>query len=170
MALQQAGKARRPPREIAEGLAAAAVALDGVASASVAGPGFVNLVLDDSWFVAALAGVLGDGDFLQAASALWTAARYAIPALFVISNNRGNLTDVAHQETMARQRDRPAENAAIGQLIDEPAVDLCGIARAQGVAAAGPVAKFGDLLPALEAALSVVENGQPYLLDVLVMR
>ena len=46
-----------------------------------------------------VAGILGDGDFLQASGALWTAARYAIPALFVISNNRANLTDVAHQET-----------------------------------------------------------------------
>ena len=64
VALQLAGRTRRPPREIAEELALAAAALDGVASASVAGPGFVNLVLDDSWFARTLSSVLAaDGDF-----------------------------------------------------------------------------------------------------------
>ena len=63
VALQLSGSARRPPREIAEELAAAAAELDGVARASVAGPGFVNLELDDGWFVSTLAGVLEDRDF-----------------------------------------------------------------------------------------------------------
>ena len=61
VALQLAGRTRRPPREIAEELAAAAAGLDGVAKASVAGPGFVNLDLDDSWFSETLASVLGAG-------------------------------------------------------------------------------------------------------------
>lgn len=115
-------------------------------------------------------GILGDGDFLQASGALWTAARYAIPALFVISNNRSNLTDVAHQETIARQRGRRIENRGIGQHIDEPVIDLHALALAQGVAAAGPIQRFGDLIPALETALAIVESGRPYLLDVLVDR
>ena len=61
VALQLAGRLRRPPREIAEGLALAARALDHVASASVAGPGFVNLELTDAWFTQTLASVLADG-------------------------------------------------------------------------------------------------------------
>jgi thiamine pyrophosphate-dependent acetolactate synthase large subunit-like protein len=117
-----------------------------------------------------VAGVLGDGDFLQGATALWTAARYGIPALFVISNNRSNLTDVAHQETMARVRGRPIENRGIGQHIDDPPVDLCALARAQGVEATGPVEKLGDLAPALERALAAVEAGRPHLVDVVVQR
>ena len=117
-----------------------------------------------------VAGILGDGDFLQGATALWTAARYGIPALFVISNNRSNLTDVAHQVAMARLRGRPVENSGIGQHIDEPAVDLCALARAQGVEATGPVETRGDLAPALERALAAVEAGRPHLVDVLVQR
>jgi thiamine pyrophosphate-dependent acetolactate synthase large subunit-like protein len=113
-------------------------------------------------------GILGDGDFLQAATALWTAARYEIPALFVVSNNRANFTDVGHQETMARRRDRPVENCRIGQEIDNPPVDLAAIARAQGVAATGPIERHGDLAPALETALDVVAGGKPYFLDVVV--
>lgn len=115
-------------------------------------------------------GILGDGDFMQAASALWTAARYAIPALFIISNNRSNYTDVAHQKTMARQRARPLQNSGIGQHIDDPAIDLAALAVAQGVAAEGPITRYGDLLPALEKALSVVADGRPYLLDIRVYR
>ena len=113
-------------------------------------------------------GILGDGDFMQGASALWTAARYGIPALFVISNNRSNHTDVGHQELMARQRGRPVENRWIGQRIDEPAIDFAALARSQGVAATGPVERFGDLAGALDEALDAVALGKPRLLDVVV--
>ena len=113
-------------------------------------------------------GILGDGDFMQGASALWTAARYGIPALFVISNNRSNHTDVGHQELMARRRGRPVENRGIGQRIDEPAIDFAALARSQGVAATGPVERHGDLAEALDEALDAVALGKPRLLDVVV--
>ena len=113
-------------------------------------------------------GILGDGDFMQGATALWSAARYEIPALFVISNNRSNHTDVAHQELMAKQRGRPIENRWIGQQIDEPAIDFAALARSQGVAATGPVERFADLAGALNEALDAVALGKPYLLDIVV--
>lgn len=69
VALQLSGRLRRPPREIAEELALAARALDFVATASVAGPGFVNLELKDAWFTATLAGVLEEGDRFGGGSA-----------------------------------------------------------------------------------------------------
>ena len=112
--------------------------------------------------------ILGDGDFMQGGSALWTAAHYRIPVLFVVSNNRSNFNDEVHQEAMAKERGRPVENRWIGQRIDDPALDLAGYARAQGVGAAGPVETVGALAPALEAALAQVEAGEPYLLDVIV--
>ena len=112
--------------------------------------------------------ILGDGDFMQGGSALWTAAHYKIPVLFVISNNRSNFNDEVHQEAMAKERDRPVENRWIGQRIDEPALDLAGFARSQGVAANGPIETVGALAPALEAAIAAVEAGAPFLLDVVV--
>jgi arginyl-tRNA synthetase len=57
-ALRLAGTRRRPPRELAEELAAAAAGLDVVERAAVAGPGFVNLFLRDEWFVSALEAML----------------------------------------------------------------------------------------------------------------
>ena len=69
VALQLAGKTRRPPREIADELVLAASAIDGVEQASVAGPGFVNLELADTWFTQALASVIAAGDQFGGGSA-----------------------------------------------------------------------------------------------------
>jgi arginyl-tRNA synthetase len=55
IALRTAAAARRPPRELAAELAAKAESLPQVERAEVAGPGFVNLHVGDSFLVAALA-------------------------------------------------------------------------------------------------------------------
>jgi arginyl-tRNA synthetase len=60
-ALRLAKERRRPPRDLAEELAAAARTLPEVASAEVAGPGFVNLRLADAWFADALGEVVAAG-------------------------------------------------------------------------------------------------------------
>ena len=51
--------------------------------------------------------ILGDGDFLMTSNALWTAAKYQIPLLVVVLNNRSYYNDEEHQERMARARQRP---------------------------------------------------------------
>jgi arginyl-tRNA synthetase len=53
-ALRAAKASRRPPRELAEELAANVLAVDEVERAEVAGPGFVNLWLGDRFFAEAL--------------------------------------------------------------------------------------------------------------------
>lgn len=68
--------------------------------------------------------VVGDGDFLQGATALWTAVHYRTPALIVVANNRSHLNDELIQER-----------------IDEPAIDIAALARGQGVAAEGPITR-----------------------------
>jgi arginyl-tRNA synthetase len=62
VALRLAGTRRKPPREIAAEIAAAAEGVSVVERAEVAGPGFVNLFLRDEWFATALGEILGDGD------------------------------------------------------------------------------------------------------------
>ena len=61
VALRIAPERGRPPRELAEELAAKAAALPGVERAEVAGPGFVNLFLEPAWFGEALAEALEAG-------------------------------------------------------------------------------------------------------------
>jgi thiamine pyrophosphate-dependent acetolactate synthase large subunit-like protein len=110
--------------------------------------------------------VLGDGDFMQGNTALWTAAHYKIPVLVIISNNHSNFNDEMHQETVAKDRDRPVENRWIGMRISEPNIDLGALSRSLGVDAGEPISRMGDLLPALEAGLKKVEAGEPYFIDI----
>ncbi|HEY5897310.1 MAG TPA: thiamine pyrophosphate-binding protein, partial [Burkholderiales bacterium] len=104
------------------------------------GPGITigaALALKDSGRL--VAGVLGDGDTLMSMNALWTAARYHIPALFIVANNRSYYNDELHQEGVARHRGRNPANRWIGQRIDHPAPDIAKLAEAQGVMGIGPV-------------------------------
>jgi len=69
VAMRLAGQHRRPPREVAEEIATAASTLPGVARIDVAGPGFLNLTLDDDWFVGALRDLLTAGEHFGGRSA-----------------------------------------------------------------------------------------------------
>ncbi len=112
--------------------------------------------------------VLGDGDFLMGCTAMWTAARYGIPLLVVIANNRSFYNDEVHQERVAHMRGRNPANKWIGQHIGGPDIDLAAMARAQGCAAWGPVADAAALADALTAALAAVRDGLPAVVDVRV--
>jgi len=135
-----------------------------------AGPGLVvgaALALQGSGRIAAA--ILGDGDFLMGATALWTALHYELPCLLVLANNRSFFNDELHQERVARARSRPVENKWIGQRIDEPSIDLAALARAQGATAFGPVKRLKDLRPALAAAVKAVRKGAVCVVDVHVV-
>jgi thiamine pyrophosphate-dependent acetolactate synthase large subunit-like protein len=101
-------------------------------------------------------------------SALWTATHAKIPLLVVIANNRSFFNDEMHQERMARQRGRPVENRWIGQRMDEPAIDLAAMARAQGAVALGPVTSVGDMEPALRDAVAKTRAGAVVVVEIAV--
>ena len=130
------------------------------------GPGMLvgaALALEQSDRIAVA--VLGDGDVMMGNSALWTAARYNIPFVAVVCNNRSYYNDEVHQEKVARTRARPVENKAIGQAITGPDIDLAAMARAQGVDAIGPVETQVDLVAAVQQALAAYREGRPVLID-----
>ncbi|HEY8028219.1 MAG TPA: arginine--tRNA ligase [Gaiellaceae bacterium] len=60
-ALKLAGARRKAPRELAQELAQIAESLPHVERAEIAGPGFVNLFLDDRWFADTLGEILAEG-------------------------------------------------------------------------------------------------------------
>ena len=62
VALKLAGVRKQPPRAIAEELVEQALGLPEVERAEVAGPGFVNLWLETSWYGDTLAGILAAGE------------------------------------------------------------------------------------------------------------
>jgi arginyl-tRNA synthetase len=92
VALRLAPTQKRPPREIADDIAAEAVARGLVARAEAAGPGFVNLHVPDSWLAGAVGEILAAGDAFGARSA---AAPERIQVELVSANPTGPLT-VAH--------------------------------------------------------------------------
>jgi thiamine pyrophosphate-dependent acetolactate synthase large subunit-like protein len=111
--------------------------------------------------------IIGDGDFLMTSNALWTAAKYQIPLLVVVLNNRSYYNDEEHQERMARWRQRPVENKGIGIRIEEPAPDLAAIARALSVEGFGPITEPDQLGPTLDKAIDIVRAGEPVVVDVI---
>ena len=111
-------------------------------------------------------GVLGDGDCLMSINALWTAAHYHVPALFIVANNRSYYNDELHQEGVARTRGRNIANRWIGQRIDNPAPDIAKMAEAQGVTGIGPVRRVDELQAAIRRGVECVRGGNPCLIDV----
>ncbi len=112
--------------------------------------------------------ILGDGDYLMGVTALWTAARYGIPLLIIVADNRSYGNCVRHQERVAKLRGRPTENKWIGQRIDNPAVDLVAMAKAQGLDGEGPIDNFEDLLKAFLRGAEAVGKNRSYLIDVAI--
>jgi thiamine pyrophosphate-dependent acetolactate synthase large subunit-like protein len=113
-------------------------------------------------------GVCGDGDFMMANTAIWTAVHYKIPLMIVVANNRSFFNDELHQERVARIRSRPVENRWIGQRISEPDIDIAALARSQGAQGFGPVTKTGDLVSTFEKAIAAVDEGHVVVVDVRV--
>ena len=111
--------------------------------------------------------ILGDGDLLMGAQALWTAAAEKLPCLFIVNNNASFYNDVEHQERVAKRRARPVENKHIGMAIADPPVNLTELAHAQGFTVFGPVRRIEELDEILEMAFAAAEAGACVLVDVI---
>jgi hypothetical protein len=64
-------------------------------------------------------------------------------------------------------RGRPVENKWIGQRIDDPAVDIAGLARAQGALGIGAVRRADRLVAAFGEAIAHVDAGGVAVVDVI---
>jgi acetolactate synthase-1/2/3 large subunit len=106
-----------------------------------------------------------DGDLMFDAGALWTLAKYEIPMLIVMHNNRAYYNDWEHQLRMARLRGTDEAKAHIGMDLLGPAPDFAALARSMGCYGEGPIEKPEDIRPALERALAEVKKGRPALID-----
>jgi acetolactate synthase-1/2/3 large subunit len=114
--------------------------------------------------------IIGDGDLVMAANAIWTAVHYSLPLLVVVNNNCSFYNDELHQNVVAGIRDRHAENAWIGTRYEDPTVDFATVARGFGASGMGPIEDPNDLDTAMAWAVKEVEAGRVAVVDVRVER
>ena len=108
-----------------------------------------------------------DGDLMFDAGALWVAAKYKIPMLIVMHNNRAYYNDWAHQIRMAQLRGTDEARAHIGMDLFGPEPDFGALARSMGCYGEGPIDKPGDIKPALLRAIAEVKKGRVALVDTI---
>ncbi len=111
-----------------------------------------------------------DGDLMFDAGALWVAAKFEIPILIVMYNNRAYYNDWEHQIRMARVRGTDETKAHIGMDLYGPEPDFGAMARSMGVWGEGPIENPNDVQAAIRRALEVVKSGKPALVDTIVTR
>jgi acetolactate synthase I/II/III large subunit len=108
-----------------------------------------------------------DGDLMFDAGALWIAAKYEIPMLVVMHNNRAYYNDWEHQLRMAKVRGTDERKAHIGMDLFGPEPDFAALARAMGCYGEGPIDNPKNVRPALERALAEVKKGRLALVDTI---
>lgn len=113
--------------------------------------------------------VLGDGDFMMGATALWTAAHLGLPLLCIIAANGVYGNDVVHQERIARDRNRDIGKRWIGQQLTAPEIRIADLARSIGAVAAERVDQHDEGLEASVVRLGrlALSGRGPVLLEVM---
>jgi benzoylformate decarboxylase len=77
--------------------------------------------------------LIGDGSAMYTVQALWTAAHYRIPVVFVILNNTSYR--ILKQRLHALRGHAEQVNTYVGMELVDPAIDFVGLSRSLGVAA-----------------------------------
>jgi benzoylformate decarboxylase len=108
--------------------------------------------------------LVGDGSALYTVQALWTAARYRLPVVWVILNNTSYR--ILKQRLVAMRGLAEQADTFVGMELDDPPVDFVALARSLGVEAerARTVHEATDLLA------HGLKNGSALLIDVAMDR
>ena len=108
-------------------------------------------------------GIVGDGSSMMTVQALWTAATYNIPVVYIICNNRAyrilKLNMNVYKKDIVGEEQPQSKYMAMDFPIP---MNIAGMAEAMGVSGRS-ITDPDDLVPALKAAL---ESGKPAVLDV----
>jgi benzoylformate decarboxylase len=108
--------------------------------------------------------LVGDGSALYTVQALWTAARYRIPVIWVIFNNTSYR--ILKQRLVAMRGHAEQADTFVGMELTDPAVDFVSLARSFGIEAqrAQTVHEATDLIA------HGLKNGSAPLIDVAMDR
>jgi len=110
---------------------------------------------------------IGDGAVMYSASGFWTQARYSIPVLTVVANNRNYQTV---RMVYDGYKGRMAETGHYaGTYLGGPDIDFVALAASQGVQGE-KAANVQELAAALRRGKSITDSGKPYLIEVATAR
>ena len=110
---------------------------------------------------------IGDGSLMYSASGFWTQARYGIPVLTVVWNNR-NYQTVRHSYH-EYQGKMAASGHYVGMYLGDPDIDFVKLAESQGVPGV-KVERAQELEGALRRGIDATRAGSPYLVEVEIDR
>jgi len=135
------------------------------------------------WSIAAAQGVkiaqpdrqvaclVGDGALLFGEiEALWSAARYDIPIIIIVFNNRSYDNErnrIQQQSPLYSKKNTRDQWRDISGWLGDPDVDFVGLAQSfqiEGARADNPA----DLRQALKRAVAVTREGRPFLIDAMI--
>ena len=108
-----------------------------------------------------------DGDFNYTPGALWTAAHHNLPMLTIMHNNRAWHMELMYVQYMAGVRGRGTDRSHIGTTLRDPYIDYAKLAAGYGVRSEGPIDDPTKLAAAFARGVEAVQNGEPYLIDVI---
>ena len=120
----------------------------------------VKLALPDRPVVA----LIGDGSAMYTCQALWTAAHYRIPVIFVILNNTSYR--ILKQRLHALRGHAEQVDTYVGMELVDPAVDFVGLARSLGVEAE----RAKTVHEATDLVAQGLKGNTPLLIDVALDR
>jgi benzoylformate decarboxylase len=106
---------------------------------------------------------IGDGSLMYSASGFWTQARYSIPVLTVVWNNKNYQTV---RRAYYRYKGKMASSGHyVGMYLGDPDIDFVKLAESQGVPGE-KVEQGHELETALRRGMDATRSGSPYLIDV----
>ncbi|HUQ93934.1 MAG TPA: thiamine pyrophosphate-binding protein [Bryobacteraceae bacterium] len=110
---------------------------------------------------------IGDGSVMYSASGFWTQARYAIPVLTVVYNNKNYQTV---RQAYHNYRGKMANSGKyVGMYLGDPDIDFVKLAEAQGVKGE-KVASGAELESAVKRGSRAGQDGKPYVIEVATAR
>jgi thiamine pyrophosphate-dependent acetolactate synthase large subunit-like protein len=108
---------------------------------------------------------IGDGSVMYSAAGFWTQARYEVPVLTVVCNNRNYQTVrgayFRYGGTMQKS------GHYLGMYLGDPDIDFVKLADSQGVQGVR-VEKGQDLVGAIKQGIKATDGGRPFLVEVVV--
>lgn len=108
---------------------------------------------------------IGDGSVMYSAAGFWTQARYHVPVLTVVCNNRNYQTvRTAYARYNGKMR---ATNRYVGMHLGDPDIDFAKLAQSQGVDGEN-VQTPDELRAALKRGIEATRAGEPFVVNALV--